>query len=142
VILDRIAGGLLLLVAAGAIWHAQSLVVPFAADPIGPKAFPTVVGVVLALAGASILFAPGRVEWQARDWGRVLAVAGSSLAYPLVVEPLGFVAATAALCFLVALAFRGGVLKSAIAAVALAVAFLILIDLVLGLPLPRGPLGI
>lgn len=140
--LDRFIGLLLLAVAIGAIWHAQSLVVPFAADPVGPKAFPTIVGLVLALSGASILIRPEQVEWEAGDYLRVAAIAGSALVYPLLLEPLGFVPATSLLCFIGAIAFHGRLLKSAAAAIVLAFSFLVVVDMLLGLPLPRGPLGI
>jgi putative tricarboxylic transport membrane protein len=139
---DRIAGALFLLVGIGAIWHAWSLDVPFAADPVGPKVFPMVVGAILAIAGAAILLRPDHVEWERGDYGRVILVAVASLVYPLVLDPLGFVPATTLLCFACAKAFRGPTLGSAIASVALAGSFLLLIDILLGLPLPRGPLGI
>ena len=80
--LDRASGALLLLLGIGAIWHAQSLSVPFAADPIGPKAFPTIAGAVLALAGASILLRPEAIEVEAGHRMRVASVAIASLVYP------------------------------------------------------------
>ena len=44
--------------------------------------------------------------------------------------------------FLCALAFKGRMLPSLVASVATAVVIFVLIDLGLGLGLPRGPLGI
>ncbi|CAA0085711.1 Uncharacterised protein [Starkeya nomas] len=139
---DRITGSLFLLIGIGAIWHAWSLDVPFAADPVGPKAFPMVVGALLAIAGASILLRPDEIAWEVGDYGRVAVVAGASFFYPLALEFIGFVLATALLCFACGKAFRGPTIGTAIASVALSVTFLLLIDVVLGLPLPRGPLGI
>ena len=139
---DRITGAFFLLIGIFAVWHGWSLDVAFAADPVGPKVFPMVVGAVLAVAGAAILLRPEDVTWEVGDYGRVLVVAGASFVYPLILEPIGFVPATALLCFATGKAFRGPTVGTAIASIALAGAFLLLIDTVLGLPLPRGPLGI
>lgn len=139
---DRISGLLILLIGIGAIWHAASLDVPFAADPVGPKVFPMIVGAVLVLAGACILARPEEVAWEVGDYGRVVLVAAASAVYPLLLEPLGFTLATTLLCFACAKAYRGPTLASIVGSTLLAVSFLLLIDIVLGLPLPRGPLGI
>ena len=50
--------------------------------------------------------------------------------------------ATALLCFAGALAFHARLLPAVISAVATAVVFFVLLDKLLDLPLPRGPLGI
>ncbi|HEX7005845.1 MAG TPA: tripartite tricarboxylate transporter TctB family protein, partial [Alphaproteobacteria bacterium] len=80
--------------------------------------------------------------WRAGDVGRVVLLTAASLAYPLLLEPIGFVPATSCLCFLGALAFRARPLLGAIAAVVTSFVFLVVIDYLLDLPLPRGPLGI
>ena len=139
---DRASGALLLLLGIGAIWHAQSLSVPFAADPVGPKAFPTIAGAVLAVAGASIMLRPEAIEVEAGHRMRVAGVAIASLVYPFLLLPLGFVPATALLGIVTARAFGGKWVGSIIASILLAAAFLLIIDTGLGLPLPRGPLGI
>lgn len=140
--LDRASGALLLLLGIGAIWHAQTLSVPFASDPIGPKAFPTIAGAILAVAGSSILLRPEAIEVEIGHKWRVAAVAAASLVYPFLLIPLGFVVATAILSLVTARAFRGPWVGSIIASIALSLAFLLIIDTGLGLPLPRGPLGI
>lgn len=139
---DRISGALLLLIGCGAMWHGYDLQVAFAADPIGPKAFPIIVGIMLVLSGASILLRPQKVEWETGDYGRVAVVAAASLVYPFLLIPLGFVPATAVLGFVVAKAMRGRTMQAAIGAVCVAAAILLIIDIGLGLGLPRGPLGI
>lgn len=139
---DRITGALFLVIGIGAIWHGWSLEVPFAADPVGPKAFPMVVGALLTISGSCILLRPEQVEWEVGDHGRVTLVAVASLLYPFLLEPIGFVPSTAMLCFVAGKAFRGPTAGTAIASLLLAGFFLLLIDYALGLPLPRGPLGI
>jgi putative tricarboxylic transport membrane protein len=141
VTIDRVLGGLLILLAAGAAWHAQTLVVPFAADPVGPRAFPTIVAAVLGLSGLALMIRPGPVTTEFGAWPRAVAIALASLVYPLLLQPLGFVPATALLCFVCALAFRARPVGAAVSAVITAVAFFVLLDRLLDLPLPRGPLG-
>jgi len=142
VTIDRILGVLFVLIAAGAAWHAQTLFVPFAADPVGPSAFPTIVAGILAIAGICLLLRPGEVVLEFGRWPRVIVLIVASLVYPLLLLPLGFVPATALLCFAAALAFEARPLAGAISSIVTAVVFFLLIDYVLDLPLPRGPLGI
>lgn len=139
---DRLVGLISILLGAGAIWHAQTLHVPFAADPVGPRVFPTVIGAVLILAGGILAARPGKVELEFGTWQRALAVLVASLIYPLLLLPLGFILATALLCLAGSLAFHARPLPAAVSAVATAVVFFVLLDKLLDLPLPRGPLGI
>jgi putative tricarboxylic transport membrane protein len=142
VTIDRVLGGLLILVAAAATWHAQTLVVPFAADPIGPRAFPTIVAAVLALSGVVLLLRPGKVEMEFGSWPRAAAILMACFVYPLLLQPLGFVPATALLCFVAALAFRARPVGAGVSAILTAITFFVLLDQLLDLPLPRGPLGV
>jgi putative tricarboxylic transport membrane protein len=139
---DRISGIILLLIGIGAAWHGYGLQVAFAADPVGPKAFPIITGLILAICGASIALRPSTTTWETGDYGRVILVAAVSLVYPLILVPLGFVPATSILGFLVAKALKGNMLQSAAGAIGMAVTIFLLIDVGLGLGLPRGPLGI
>ncbi|MCA0420363.1 MAG: tripartite tricarboxylate transporter TctB family protein [Proteobacteria bacterium] len=140
--IDRLVGLICALIGAGAIWHAQTLHVPFAADPVGPRVFPTIIGGVLILCGFILMLRPGPVTMEFGTWPRALAVLVASLIYPLLLLPIGFIAATALLCFVAALAFHARPLPAAVSAVATAVVFFVLLDKMLDLPLPRGPLGI
>ncbi|GGD40681.1 tripartite tricarboxylate transporter TctB family protein [Aureimonas glaciei] len=139
---DRISGIILLLIGAGAAWHGYSLQVAFAADPIGPKAFPIIVGIILVVSGASIALRPEAMSWEAGDYGRILLVAAACLLYPFILEPLGFIPATSILGFLCAKAFKGRTVPSIIASAVVATVIFLLIDIGLGLGLPRGPLGV
>jgi putative tricarboxylic transport membrane protein len=142
VTIDRILGVLFVLIAAGAAWHAQTLVVPFAADPVGPSAFPTIVAAILGISGIVLLLRPGEVILEFGRWPRAIVLIAASLAYPLLLHPLGFVPATTLLCFAAALAFEARPLPGLISSIITAAVFFALIDYLLDLPLPRGPLGI
>lgn len=139
---DRIGGIILLLIGAGAVWHGYHLEVAFAADPVGPKAFPLIVGTILGVAGASIALRPEAMAWEAGDYGRIGLVAAAALLYPLILEPLGFVPATSILGFLCAKAFKGRTVPAMVGSIAMAAVIFLLIDVGLGLGLPRGPLGV
>lgn len=140
-ILDRLTGLVFMLIGLGAVWHAQSLVVAFSADPVGPKVFPTIVGAIMTAAGAVLVVRPHDTGWQGGRWGRVVAVAIASLIYPELLIPLGFILATSLLLAVLARALGGSWLQSGVGAVAMSAAIFLLIDTLLGLPLPPGPLG-
>lgn len=139
--LDRLTGLVFALLGLGAIWHAQGLEVAFSSDPVGPKAFPTIIGAILFLAGTVLALRPNDIGWDRGRWPMVALVALGSLVYPLLLIPLGFVLATTLLSIIVARALGGGWWQSAVSGTALSAAIFLLIDTLLGLPLPAGPLG-
>jgi putative tricarboxylic transport membrane protein len=117
-------------------------VVPFAADPVGPRAFPTVVAVVLGACGLLVMATPGepwpRAERRLPGPLTVLAM----VAYALLLVPLGFIPATFLLALAIALAFGARPVEAAVAGGVTAPALWLLLDRLLDLPLPRGPLGV
>ncbi len=139
---DRALGAVLVLAGAGVGWHAQSLEVAFAADPIGPKAFPTLVALAMAVCGAVLMVAPA-TRWEKAE--RVLPGIAATVAmfvYGLALPEIGFIPATFALCVVIALAFGATPLRAAASGAVTAPALWLLLDRLLDLPLPRGPLGI
>jgi putative tricarboxylic transport membrane protein len=139
---DRLLGAALVALAAGVVLHANALEVAFAADPVGPRAFPIAVALVMAACGVLCFVAP-RAVWEKaeRSLPGILAVA-AMLAYALLLEPLGFIAATTLLCIAIAFAFGCSAVQAAVSSVVTSVALWLLLDRLLDLPLPRGPLGI
>jgi putative tricarboxylic transport membrane protein len=136
---DRALGFLLVALGALAIWSAQSLEVPFAADPLGPRGFPTVVAGVMAACGALLALRPaGTFERPERLSAPPLLVA-AMVAYALLLEPSGFLAATAGLAACVALLFGARALPAVAVGAATSVALWLLFDRLLDLPLPKGP---
>lgn len=138
----RALGLVLLALAALIIWSAQSLVVPFAADPLGPRAFPTTVALLMALCGALLLIPRGptfeRPERLAAPPLLVLVMAG----YALLLVPLGFLVATLLLAASVALLFGARPFAALATGLITSAALWVLFDRVLDLPLPKGFLGI
>jgi putative tricarboxylic transport membrane protein len=138
---SRLLGAVLILLAAAAAFSAQSLVVPFAADPLGPRGFPTTVAAVLGVCGALLLIPRGEpFAWPERrlaPWLLIAAMAG----YALLLAPLGFLPATALLAGLVALVFGAAPLPALATGVGTSLLLWALFDRLLDLPLPRGGLG-
>lgn len=138
---ERLLGVALLALAGLTLWSAQSLVVAFAADPLGPKGFPSAVAAILAACGALLL--PGRGEpfaWPERRAAPLLLVV-VMVAYALLLEPLGFLIATAGLALGVALLFGARFRKACLTGAATSAALWALFDMLLDLPLPKGILG-
>ena len=139
---DRLLGAALLSLAALVVWQAQSLEVAFAADPVGPKVFPTVVALAMGTCGLLLLIRP-RVAWEkAEQLLPGVAATVAMVAYALLLVPIGFIPATALLCLAVALAFGATAVQGALVAAVTAPLLWLLLDKLLDLPLPRGPLGI
>lgn len=138
---DRVLGALLILLAALAFWSAQSLVVPFAADPLGPTGFPSAVAVILAVCGALLLLARGLpFAWPERQLAPFLLIA-VMVAFALLLETLGFILATAGLALGVALLFGARPWLALVTGVVTSVALWALFDKLLDLPLPKGFFG-
>jgi len=135
---DRILGALLILLAALVFWSAQSLVIPFAADPLGPKGFPSAVALILAFCGALLLAGRGTpFAWPERRAAPALLIV-AMVGYALLLEPLGFLLATAALAAGVALLFNARPWLALVTGAVTSVALWALFDKLLDLPLPQG----
>ena len=140
---DRVFGGVGLLLAAFYIWQATLTEVSFISDPVGPKVFPVIIGILLAVASAVIVLRPdAEPAWPAfiRLFEIAMAVA-VLVAYALLLPRLGFVIAT---IFATAyLSWRLGTppLKAGIAGVATSVTIYVIFRLILGLSLASGPFG-
>jgi len=139
---DRLLGLALMALGAGIAWQAQALEVAFAADPIGPRAFPTLVASVIAGCGAFVVLRPNALWAEAEQVVPGLAATAAMAAYALLLVPLGFIPATFLLCVVIALAFAARPLQAVLAGTVTAPGLWLLLDQLLDLPLPRGPLGV
>jgi putative tricarboxylic transport membrane protein len=145
--------GLLLVVGAFLLVQTASLNVPANASVLGPKFFPTVVGILLVAIGAVFAFQAARgiraepeadedVDPDAPPDRRALALVGVALAVHVAgLLLLGYIVAAAALFWVAAFALgsRRHLLSAGIAVV-LAVVLYVAFTRGLGLTLPRGPL--
>ncbi|ABD56702.1 tripartite tricarboxylate transporter TctB family protein [Jannaschia sp. CCS1] len=132
----RLAGVAIFVIAALYAWTAQDYTASFG-DVLGPSVFPVMVGIpAMALALSLVVFPGGTVSWPAprRLLRQGLAIA-TLVAYSILLEPLGFPLATAALVAAIAIIMDGPVVKSAIIGIAGSLSLWVLFDRLLGLPI-------
>ncbi len=139
---DRLAGLALL---GLAVWYGvvASGFEAAIGDPLGPAAFPIALAVPLALLSLYMILRPDPEP----DWARGRAPVRQGLAlaafvaYAYLLEPLGFVVATALGTAVMGLLLGARPWQAGATGVAAAVALFLLFNNLLGLPLPAGVLG-
>ena len=139
---DRLAGLVLL---GLAVWYgvAASGFEAMIGDPLGPAVFPMALAIPLALLSLYMVVRPDPEPDWAR--GRALLRQGLALAafvaYAYLLEPLGFVVATALGTAVMGLLLGARPWQAGATGVAAAVVLFVLFNNLLGLPLPAGVLG-
>ena len=140
---DRIFGLFGLALAAFYIWATSIIPDSFMIDVVGPRAFPYMVGAVLAICSLYFLLRPdAEPEWPIlAKLIEVIFATAVMLLYAWALSKVGFVIATV---FATAyLSWRLGTrpFSSLITGVATAVGIYVIFHMVLGLSLAKGPLG-
>ncbi|EKF43864.1 tripartite tricarboxylate transporter TctB family protein [Nitratireductor indicus] len=140
---DRIFGVFGLLLAGFYLWQASVIELSFISDPFGPRAFPYIIGVVLAIASAVVLWKPDtEPEWPAFSRLFEIGIAAAvMIAYAMFLKDYGFVACTTVAAAYLSWRLGARPVSAAIAGVAIAVGIYVIFHLVLGLSLARGPWG-
>ncbi len=143
---DRIFGVVAALGALAYIAGAQQIPTSFLSDPVGPRTFPTIIGVVAALCGLIMALRPD----DEPDWPDMGAIGGLAIA---VVVLVGYAYGLKPLGFLIPTAIAAGVLSyqislrrrfSLVTGLAISVGLFVIFKYGLGLSLsafPRGWLG-
>ena len=138
---SRIPGAVLMALGLGISVEATTFEVGFLTDPVGPKALPLLVGVLLTLAGAHALARPGPAPWPERAaLTRVAAAVVLFLLYGVALAPLGFFLSTTLAVAGLGLLYGAPAGRAGAAAMVLAAALWVLFVRVLALPLPVGDL--
>lgn len=140
---DRTLGIAALVLAAFLTWHGYDLEAPFAYEPVGPKAFPLLIALIIALCGVRLIVKGGNPAEPNPPGAnaRIAIMVGLVAGYAFLFQWLGFVIATAAMTILVGRLFGGSWVKSAIGGVVMSVGFFFLFDRALDVVLPTGLLG-
>lgn len=140
---DRLFGSLGVLLAAFFVWQATLIQESFMSDPIGPKTFPIIIGVVFGLSSLYMVLRPDpNPEWPAA--GRLIEIALSVVvlvAYANMLPVVGFVIATAFASAYLSWRLGARPISAVIAGIVISVGIYVIFHLVLGLSLARGPLG-
>lgn len=140
---DRMLGVVGLLLAAFYVWRATIIELSFISDPVGPKAFPFMIAIIVAISSAVFIWKPDpSPEWPA--FGRmfeILMAAAVMVAYAMALSEAGFVASTAIAAAYLAWRLGAGPVQAIVAGIAISVGIYIVFHLILGLSLARGPWG-
>lgn len=148
---DRILGAICLVMAAAMAWAAHGYAAEISYEPVGPRAFPTLLAAILGLVGAWLLVkrqtadttsgTPVLATTSPLDWKAVAMCATSVLIYGALFQTLGFWLATALMAVPVGMAFGGTLKKSLLGGVAMGLGFYFLFDKLLDVILPTGVLS-
>ncbi|MFZ2099588.1 MAG: tripartite tricarboxylate transporter TctB family protein [Oricola sp.] len=140
---DRIFGLVCLALAAGYLFLATTIQLPFLSDPIGPRVFPYIIGGLTVLAALVPVLKPDPdPEWPALSGiGEIAFAVVIMVAYTYALKEIGFVVSTAFAS--AALSWRLGSKPhwALIAGIFTAAAIYAVFHLILGLSLARGPWG-
>lgn len=143
---DRIFGVILVALAAVVAVLAQQIEVPLSYEPVGPKAWPIVLAVLLAATGVLLTLratdGPQPVFPRGVLLNRVIAMIAIIGAYAVMFEPLGFALSTWLVTIALGRLFGGSWAKVTIAGALLGIGLYYGFDRVLDVTLPQGPLGI
>lgn len=140
---DRIFGGIGLLLAILFVWAAFHIELSFISDPVGPRTFPIIVAVVMALASLVIIIKPDAApQWpRAARLLEIAVAAGVMVAYAMALPIVGFLFATAIAAAFLTWRLGTTPVWSVISGVMTSVGIYVVFHLILGLSLARGPFG-
>jgi len=140
---DRILGGASVVLAIFFIWAATQIELSFLSDPVGPKTFPIIIGVMVGVAGLVIMLRPDpEPQWPAL--GRILEIVAAvvvMVAYAELLPEIGFVIATAIAAAFLSWRLGAGPIQAVIAGIAISVGIYVIFHLILGLSLAIRPFG-
>lgn len=140
---DRLFGGIGLVLAAFFVWQATTIQEAFISDPIGPKAFPFIIGAALGIASLFVVLRPdAQPQWPtARRFLEILMAVAVMIVYTQLLPVAGFVAASAVAAAYLCWRLGTPPAAAALAGVIIAVGIYVVFHLILGLSLARGPWG-
>lgn len=140
---DRIFGLVALMVALAYIASATQIQTSFLSDPIGPKAFPILVGAVAALCSLVLIVRPDPdPDWpDTRTWGSLLIAVIVLVGYAFALKPMGFLLPTAITAAILSYQISPRAVPAALSGLGLSVGLFVLFKFALGLslvPFPKG----
>ena len=136
---DRIFAGVMLLFCLYYGFEAYTLQVPFAYDPLGPRAFPLLLSILLAVFVLLVLLSPReqQIHWPTkRLLLKSVLVVATLVAYSITLFWLGFILSTIAAVTLLALLFEANWVQSLVGGISLGLIFYGLFGWLLQIPLP------
>jgi putative tricarboxylic transport membrane protein len=138
---DRTLGFLCLVLGVWYVLETRNFnLTTFGTGPVGPKTMPTLVGILFAVLALVLILKPGESpSWgSASAWSQVGAVVATSFLFGQLLEPLGFIVASAVLAIVIGLFFKGPIRKLAPLAIVFAIVIAFIFNNWLELRLPVG----
>lgn len=137
---DRLLGFALIGLAAFAAIHAWQLQIPFSYEPVGPKAFPIVLSIILAALSLVLIFRPGENgHWPNKALlAKLLQVLGTLVVYAILFTKLGFIITTFFAVLILARLFDATWRKALLASFLMVLVSYFLFTQGLGISLPDG----
>lgn len=143
---DRLFGLVVLMVALAFIASATQVQTSFLSDPVGPKTFPILIGIVAAISALVMIVKPDAdPQWPAsRTLFNLLIALAVLVVYAFALKPFGFLLPTAVTAGVLSYQISPRVLPAFLTGVGLSVGLFVLFKyaLKLGLvPFPKGLIG-
>ena len=140
---DRIFASICIALAALMAWGATIIEESFIQDPLGPKAFPLVIAVVLAACGVAMFLRPDEdpVWPHRRKQIQLLWTIGAMILYVQFLPVVGFLVATAIGAGFLSWQLGASVKQACWGGFSISVGIYVVFKLILGLSLARGPFG-
>jgi len=140
---DRIFGLVVLFVALAYIASATQIQTSFLADPVGPKAFPMLIGAVAALSALVLIVKPDPdPDWPAsRTFGALLIAVIVLVGYAYALKPFGFILPTAVAAGILSYQISPRPRAAALSGIGLSAGLFVLFKFALGLGLVAWPKG-
>ena len=139
---DRAFGIFLLLLGAYVIYGGLSIEVPFSYDPLGPKTFPVVLGILLSALSLFIIAKPEKAHFpEGATRLNTVFIVILLVVYSFSFNYLGFLLSTALLVFFISKIFQGTTKQALGSAVGVSLSVYALFGILLEVPLPAGILG-
>ena len=138
---DRIFGLVAALVALAYIGAATDIQTSFLSDPVGPKVFPIIIGVVGALSAMFMVFRPDpEPQWPvARTWLALAFAVAVLVVYAYTLKPLGFLLPTALVAAVLSYQIAPRARFAALTGVSLSIGLFLIFRFALGLGLVAFP---
>ena len=140
---DRIFASICIALAVLMAWGATIIEESFIQDPLGPKAFPLVIAVVLAACGVAMFLRPDEdpVWPHRRKQIQLLWTIGAMILYVQFLPVVGFLIATAIGAGFLSWQLGASIKQACWGGLGISVGIYVVFKLILGLSLARGPFG-
>jgi putative tricarboxylic transport membrane protein len=140
---DRIFGLFILVVALAYIASATQIETSFLSDPVGPKTFPILIGLVAAVSAVVMIIRPDEdPNWPVlRTFGALGITVVVLVAYAFLLKPLGFLLPTALAAAFLSYQLSPRPLPAILAGIGLSIGLFLIFKYALGLglfPFPKG----